>query len=162
MKITRLSSNDDHAFTIADKSTIKMLGKAHIEYTKGSEIFKHSFPVFSNLSIDIILEDDFLEINDAIIHKGDKTFSLLNGMIKVPLCVRGPPQIIAIPSYEITIPPNSQQILQVQFPYCRTNKVLMLEPLDNKNTFGFRVVRALVSVHGRKYCPVSNDSDEPI
>jgi len=38
----------------------------------------------------------------------------------------------------------------------------MLEPLDNQNTVGFRVARTLISVHGRKYCPVWNDSDEPI
>jgi len=101
-------------------------------------------------------------MNDAIIHRGEKTFSLLNGMIQVPLCVRGPPQILAISPYEVTIPPNSQQILQVQFPYCKTNKVLLLEPLDNKNAVGFKVARTLVSVHGRKYCPVWNNSDQPI
>jgi len=38
----------------------------------------------------------------------------------------------------------------------------MLEPFDNQNAIGFRVARTLVSVHGRKYCPVWNDSDEPI
>jgi len=38
----------------------------------------------------------------------------------------------------------------------------MLELLDNKNAMGFRVARTLVSVHGRKYCPVWNDWDEPI
>jgi len=68
-------------------------------------------------------------------------------MIQVPLCTRGPPQIVATTPYKVTIPPNSQQILQVQFPYCRTNKVLMLEPLDNQNVLGFRVARTLVSVH---------------
>jgi len=46
MEITRLSPNNDHAFTIADKSTIKVLGKAHIELTIGNEIFDHS----SNIS----------------------------------------------------------------------------------------------------------------
>jgi len=152
MKITRLSPNDDHAFTIADKSTIKVLKKAHIKLRIGNEVFDHSFHVISNLSVDIILGDDFLELNDAIVHRGEKTFSLLNGMIQVPLCVRGPPQIIAIRPYEVTIPPNSQQIQQVQFPYCRTNKVLLLEPLDNQNAVGFKVARRLV--HGRKYCPV--------
>jgi len=81
IKINKLSPNDDHAFTIADKSTIKVLGKAHIELTIGNEIFDHSFHVISNLSVDIILGDDFLESNDAIIHRGEKTFSLLNGMI---------------------------------------------------------------------------------
>jgi len=88
--------------------------------------------VISNLSVDIILGDDFLKMNDAIIHKGEKTFSLLNGMIQVPLFAIGPLQIVAITQYEVTIPPNSQQILQVKFPCCSTNKVLMLEPLDNK------------------------------
>jgi len=101
-------------------------------------------------------------MNDAIIHRREKTFSLLNGMIQVPLCIRGPPQIMAIFPYKITIPPISQQVLQVQFPFCKTNKVLMLEPLENKNAVCFRVARTLVSVHGRKYCPVWNDSDEPI
>jgi len=62
----------------------------------------------------------------------------------------------------VTIPPKSQKILQIQFPYSRTNEVLMLEPLDNKKTVGFRVARTLVSVHSKKYCPVWNDSDEPI
>jgi len=38
----------------------------------------------------------------------------------------------------------------------------MLEPLDNQNALGFKVARTLVSVHGRKYCPVWNDSDDPI
>jgi len=147
MKITRLFPNDDHAFTIADKSTIKVLEKAQIELTIRNEIFEHSFHVISNLSVDIILGDDFLELNDAIIHREEKTFSLLNRMIQVPLCVCGPPQIIAISPYEVTIPPNSQQILQVQFPYCKTNKVLMLEPLDNKNAVGFKVARTLISVH---------------
>jgi len=131
IKITSLSPNDDYAFTIADKSTIKVLGKTQIDLTIGNEIFEHSFHVISNLSVDIILGDDFLDMNDAIIHRSEKTFSLLNGMIQVPLCVRGPPQIMAISPYEVTIPPNSQQILQVQFPYCKTNKVLRLEPLDN-------------------------------
>jgi len=154
MKITRLSLNDHHAFTIADKSTIKVLGKAHIELTIGNEIFEHSFHVIFSLWVDIILGYDFLEISDAIIHRGEKTFSLLNGMIQVPVCVRGLPQIIAISPYEITIPLNSQQILQVQFPYCRTNKVLMLEPLNNQNAVRFRVARTLVSVYGRKNCPV--------
>jgi len=93
--------------------------------------------VISNLSVDIILGDAFLELNDGAIHRGDKILSLLNGMIQVPLCPRGPLQIIAIRPYKVTIPPNSQQILQVQFPYCRTNKVLILEPLDNKNAMGF-------------------------
>jgi len=59
-----------------------MLGKACIELTIGNEIFDHSFHVILNLSLDIILGDDFLEMNDAIIHRGDKTFSLLNGMIQ--------------------------------------------------------------------------------
>jgi len=83
-------------------------------------------------------------------------------MIQVPLCIRGPPQIIAISPYEITIPPNSQQVLQVQFPFCKNNKVLMLKPLENQNPVGYRVARTLVSVHGTKYCPVWNDSDETI
>jgi len=78
MKITKLSPNNDHAFTIADKSPIKVLGKTHIELTIRNEIFKHSFYVISNLSVDIILGDDFLKLNDAIIHCGEKTFSLLN------------------------------------------------------------------------------------
>jgi len=37
-----------------------------------------------------------------------------------------------------------------------------MEPLDNKNAVGFKVARTLVSVHGRKFCPVWNDSDQPI
>jgi len=72
MTINRLAGTDDHAFTIADKSTIKVLGKAHIELTIGNEIFDHSFHMISNLSVDIILGDDFLEMNDAIIHRGTK------------------------------------------------------------------------------------------
>jgi len=111
MTISHIADTDDHAFTIADKSTIKVLGKAHIKLTIGNEIFDHSFHVISNLSVEIILGDHFLEMNDAVIHRGDKTFSLLNGMIQVLLCIRGPPQIIAITPYKITIPPNSQQIL---------------------------------------------------
>jgi len=89
-----------------------------------------------------------LEINDAIIHNGGKTFSLLNGLIQVPLCTRGMPQIVEITPYEVTILLNSQQVLLVQFPYCKTNKVLMLESLDNKNALGFKVAHTLVSVHG--------------
>jgi len=122
--------------------------------TIGNKIFDHSFHVISNLSVDIILGDDFLDIIDAVIHRKDKTFSFLNGMIQVSLCIKGPPQIIAITPYEITIPPNSQQVLQAQFRFCKTNKVLMLEPLDNQNAVSFRVARTLVSVHWRKYCPV--------
>jgi len=38
----------------------------------------------------------------------------------------------------------------------------MLEPLDYQNAVGFKVARTLVSVHRRKYCPVWNDSDQPI
>jgi len=38
----------------------------------------------------------------------------------------------------------------------------MLEPLDNENALGFRVARTLVSVHGRKCCPVWNDSNDPM
>jgi len=154
MTINRIAETDDHAFTIADKTTIKVLGKAHIKLTTGNEIFDHSFHVISNLSVDIILGDDFLEMSDAVNHRGDKTFSFLNEMIQVPLCIRGPPQIIAITPYEVTIPLNSQQVLQVQFPFCKTNKVLMLEPLDNQNAVGFRVARTLVSVHEMKYCLV--------
>jgi len=118
--------------------------------------------LFLTYFIDIILGDDFLELNNAIIHQGEKTFSFLNEMIQVPLCIRGPPHIVAITPYEIKIPPNSQQILQVQFPYCKTNKVLMLEKLNNRNAVVLRVCRTLVSVHGRKYCPIWNDSDQPI
>jgi len=162
MKITRLSPSDDHTFTIADKSTIKVLGKVHIELTIGNEIFDNSFHVISDQSVDIIPGGDFLEFNDAIIHRGEKTFSLLNGMIQVPLCVQGLPQIKAISPYEVTLTPNCQQILQVQIPYYKTNKVLLLEPLDNQNAVGFKVTRTLVSLHGKKYCPVWNDSDQPI
>jgi len=46
MTINRLAETDDHAFTIADKSTIKVLGKAYIEVTIGNEIFEHSFHMF--------------------------------------------------------------------------------------------------------------------
>jgi len=152
----------DHAFTIADKSTVRVLGKANINLTIGTELFEHSFHVVSNLSVNINLGDDFLEMNDVVIHRGQKTFSLLNGMVQVPLCTRGPPQIMAITPYEVTIQPNSQQILQVQFSCCRTNKVLMLEPLDNENALGIRVARTLVSVHGKFFCPVWNNSDEPM
>jgi len=113
MKLNQLTDGDDHAFTIADKSTIKVLGKAKIQLTIGNEIFEHSFHIILNLSVDLILGDDFLEINDTIIHGGEKTFSLLNKMIQVPLCTRGPPQIIAITPYDVTIPANSQQVLQV-------------------------------------------------
>jgi len=59
MKITSLSPNDDHAFTIADKSTNKVLGKTQIDQTIENEMFEHSFYVNSNLSVDIILRDDF-------------------------------------------------------------------------------------------------------
>jgi len=111
IKISRLSPTDDHAFTIADKSTIKVLGKAHIKLTIGNEIFEHSFNVISNVSVEIILGDDFLNIIDAIFHRGPKTFSLLNGIIQVPLGSRGPPQIMAVTPYEVTMLPNSQQIL---------------------------------------------------
>jgi len=38
----------------------------------------------------------------------------------------------------------------------------MLKLLDNHNAVGFKVARTLVSVHGRKYCSVWNDSDVPI
>jgi len=72
MTINRLAETNDHAFTIADKSTIKVLGKAHIELTIGNEIFDHSFHVISNLSVDIILREDFLEMNDAITHRGTR------------------------------------------------------------------------------------------
>jgi len=38
----------------------------------------------------------------------------------------------------------------------------MLEPLDNQNALGFKVACTLVSTHVRKYCPVWNDSDQPL
>jgi len=47
MTINRLAETDDHAFTIADKTAIKVLGKAHIEITIGNKIFDHS--LISNL-----------------------------------------------------------------------------------------------------------------
>jgi len=59
MTINRWAETDDHAFTIADKLTIKVLGKAHIELTIENEIFDHSFHVISNISVDIILGYDF-------------------------------------------------------------------------------------------------------
>jgi len=55
-------------------------------------------------------------------------------MVQVPLYKRGPPQILAITPYEATILPNSQEIIQVQFPYCRTNNVQILELLENANS----------------------------
>jgi len=44
-----------------------------IRLTIGNEIFEHNFHLISNLSVDIILGDDFLELNDAIIYRGKKT-----------------------------------------------------------------------------------------
>jgi len=76
-----MSPTNNHAFTIANKSTIRVLGKANINLTIGTEIFEHSFHVILNLSVNVILGDDFLEINDAIIHRGHKIFSLINGMV---------------------------------------------------------------------------------
>jgi len=62
----------------------------------------------------------------------------------------------------VTIPPNSRTILLVQLLYCRTIQVLLLEPLYNQNNLGVRVARTVVWVHGRKYCPVWNDTIESI
>jgi len=72
MTINHLAETDDHAFNIADKLNIKVLGKAHIKLTIANGIFDHSFHVILNLSVDIILGDDFLEMNDAIIYRRER------------------------------------------------------------------------------------------
>jgi len=69
MQISRLSSTDDHPFTIVDKSTLKVFGKANNNFYNWTGNISKSFHVISNLSVDIILGDDFLELNDAIIQR---------------------------------------------------------------------------------------------
>jgi len=83
-------------------------------------------------------------------------------MVQVPQWNKCLPHIVALTPFDVTIPPNSQQILPIKQPDCNTNKGLMLRPLYNRNGVGFRVARTVVWVHGRKYCPVWNNSNEPI
>jgi len=65
-----------------------------------------------------------------------------------------PPHILAITPYNLTIPPNSRTHLPLRLPYWRTSKILLLEPLYNRNNVGLRVARTLVWIYGREYCPV--------
>jgi len=75
-------------------------------------------------------------------------------MDQIPKGRKSPPHILAVTPYDVTIPPHSRQILPIKQPGCKTNKKLMLRPLSNRNNLGLRVARAVVWVHGRKYCPV--------
>jgi len=70
--------------------------------------------------------------------------------------------MLAITPYNMTIPPNSRTLLPLRLPYWRTSKKLLLEPLHSKNNNGLRIARTVVWIQGREYCPVRNDTNEPI
>jgi len=70
--------------------------------------------------------------------------------------------MLARTPYNVTIPPHSRSNLPLQLPYWMKSKILLLEPLHNRNNLGLRVARTVVWINRSEYCPVWNDTNEPI
>jgi len=70
--------------------------------------------------------------------------------------------MLARTPYNVTIPPHSRTILPLRLPYWRTSKMLLLKPLYNRNIVGLKEACTIVWIHRREYCPVWNDTNDPI
>jgi len=119
-----------HAMTIVNRVTIIEATIPGIKYNN-----EHPPHTYTRPYIEVILDKD------------KRIFNSYNGKVQVPQWNKCPPHILAVTPYDVTIPPNSQQILPIKQPDCNTNKRLMLRPIYNKNGFGFRVPRTVVWVH---------------
>jgi len=76
--------------------------------TIGTEILEHSFLVNSNLFVYVILGDDFFGNERRNNSQRAEDFQFIKRNVQVPLWTKGPPHILAVTPYDITISPNSQ------------------------------------------------------
>jgi len=79
-------------------------------------------------------------------------FSLEDAQITVPLVVKGDTLGLANLREQVTVQPNTQQIVRLNCPKVNEQSAFSLEPIVHEDTQGFCVPCTILSNKGWHYC----------
>jgi len=149
-------------YIAAGETKNKAIGTTNLTLNLGEEDFEFQFQIVDGLSTNILIGMDFIKTYHCVIYANDGLFTLRNGRVEVPMCVKGSCLGLAKLREQITLEPHTQHIVGLHCPKIYDKTVYLLEPLSGTEDQGYRVPRTILSTKGFQYCQLWNSTNEPI
>jgi len=104
---------------------------------------------------------NFIAMYDCVPYANKAVFTLGGDCITVPMIVKGNVLGLAKLREQVTLQPNTQQIVGLNCPKIKNQSVFLLEPVKHEDTCGFLVPRTILSTKGWHHCQLWNATDDP-
>ena len=139
-----------------------VLGLVNLNLQIDGYMYKHDFHVISHLHHHVIIGDDFLEKNKAIIDRGNKTLQLENGEeIK-----QGEDSEVSMvrTCTSISLPPLTEAIVPVKLSKHKSMCIALVEPLkQGVGNNPLMIAKTVANVEkGKTMCRILNYSEETV
>ena len=145
------------------KDLLQALGQAKIDIVIDGYIYNQNFHIFKNIHHQLILGDDFLSTNKAVIDRGNKTIELADG-VHISTNDHTPNSCLVRTTKHINIPPSSEAIIPIRLPRKFKGETALIEPVKAiKASQPLMVAKIVVRIDKSKTgCRVLNCSDETL
>ena len=143
---------------------LKVKGMSLVEFKIQGQTFKQNFHVFPHIHHHLILGDDFLTANQAIIDKRTQQLHLGDGKQSVAYTSMTTQTGIARLSKPTTLPPASETLVPVTISRSKGMQLALLEPTSGtKYSRNFMIANSVVQVSkGLAVCRILNPTPDPI
>jgi len=152
LHVIPLQPGESRPYVAAGETRITAIGSTNLILTFAGEKFQHNFHIIKNLSTNILMGVNFIRKYNCVLYVSQGIFSLGDVRITVPLVVKGDTLGLAKLMEQVTLQPNTQQIVRVKCPKINGESVFLLEPIVNMDTQGFWVPRTILANTGWHYC----------
>jgi len=131
-------------FILADQSDFKILGTIDIDISLHGLIVPFTFTVAQTLIDKCLLGADFLKATGATLDFGGGVVHFFDGLVTLPLLSAETEQSLARIAHNVSIPPQSEALIQAYVPHSFLNRDLYLEQTPTLQTRGIALARSLV------------------
>jgi len=162
LRVTPLQPGESKSYIAAGETRITAIGSTNLELTFAGEKFVHNFQIIKNLSTNILIGVNFIRKYKCVAYLAQGVFTLEDARVTVPLVVKGETLGLAKLKQQVTLQPNTQQIVSLICPKINNQKAFLLEPIVQEDGLGFCLPRTILSNKGSHYCQVWNPTDDEI
>jgi len=162
LHVIPLQFGESRSYLAAGESRITAIGSTNFVLTFAVERFPHNFQIIDRLSTNILIGVNFIRKYNCVPYVSQGVFSLGEARITVPLVVKEDTLGSAKLREQVTLQPNTQQIVRLSCPKINEQSVFLLEPIVHEDMHGFCLPRTILSNKGWHYCQLWNPTDEPM
>jgi len=152
--VVPLQLGESRSYIAAGETRITAIGSTNLVLTFAGEEFEHNFQIIRNLSTNILIGVNFIRKYNCVAYLSKGVFTLGDARVTVPLVVKAETLRLARLKQQMTLHPNTQNIVRMICPQINRQKAFLLEPIVYDDSLGIRVPSTLLSNKGIHYCQV--------